>query len=299
MKAVPKHLQAQLQATQPLIVVGMHRSGTSLLVRLLRDVGIHMGSWLSRDAEAVHLQMINRRIYRAAHSDWAEVDALVQAMHSVDFVQQHVARAEKALFTARRPFQRQPPIVAYFGSELWPHIRDGESPAWGWKDPRTSLTLPVWLHIFPEARVVHMLRNGIDVAISIHRRAERQHRSLLKRLTRLDYSPATLDFRHGFHLWETYVSFVLEHRHLIPPGCYLEVRYEDLLAQPVPQLQRVVDLAGHAADPDRLAAACERVNASRLDNAHYAIRYQDDIRALAGADLLRQLGYGVAGAADD
>jgi hypothetical protein len=274
----------------------MHRSGTSLLVRLLGDVGIHMGTWLSRDAEAVHFQMVNRRIYRSAHSDWAEVNTLVEAMHSVEFVEQHVDVAEKVLFHARPPFQRRPPIEDFFGAELWARFSSGASLAWGWKDPRTSLTFPVWLRIFPNARIVHVLRNGIDVAISIHRRAERQRRNLVKRLARLDYSPVTLDFEHGFDLWETYVSFVLAHKHLIPPERYLEVRYEDLLVEPVAQLRRVVDLAGYVAEPERLVGACKRVNAARLDNSRYAARYQEDIRVLAGADLLRRLGYEPVGA---
>jgi hypothetical protein len=295
MSALRKHLQNPLQETQPLIVVGMHRSGTSLLVRLLRDIGIHMGTWLSRDAEAVHFQMVNRRIYRSAHSNWAQVDALLEEMHSDTFVQQRAQLARNALFRARHPFQRRPPIVDFFGVELWARVWSGEPLAWGWKDPRTSLTLPVWLDIFPKAYVVHVLRNGIDVAISIHRRAQRQRRNLVKRLTRLDYVPATLDFRYAFHLWEAYVSYVLEQKHLISPERYLEVRYEDLLADPAAQLQRVVNLAGHTVTTDRLAAACGRVNAARLDNSHYAARYQDQIRVLAGAPLLRQLGYHATG----
>jgi len=255
-----------------------------------------MGTWLSRDAEAVHFQMINRRIYRSAHSDWAEVNALVEAMQSVEFLDQHVDAAEKALFHARHLFQRRPPIVDFFGAERWARVYNGASLAWGWKDPRTSLTFPVWLRIFPQACIVHVLRNGIDVAISIHRRAERQRRNLVKRVARLDYSPATLDFQYGFHLWETYVSFVLAHTHLIPPERYLEVRYEDLLVEPVAQLRRVVGLIDHAVEPDRLVAACERVNAARLDNSRYAARYRQDIRVLADADLLRRLGYDSVGA---
>ncbi len=31
--------------------------------------------------------------------------------------------------------------------------------AWGWKDPRNTFTLPMWLSIFPKARVLHVLRN--------------------------------------------------------------------------------------------------------------------------------------------
>ena len=75
-------MASRLQQTQPLIVLGMHRSGTSLIVRLLSDLGIHMGSWLSRDAESVHFQRLNRRIFAAAGSNWAQVDGLIRLMES-------------------------------------------------------------------------------------------------------------------------------------------------------------------------------------------------------------------------
>ena len=57
------NLEDQLRQSQPLIILGMHRSGTSLAVRLLTAVGIHMGSHLSRDAEAIFFQKLNRRIF--------------------------------------------------------------------------------------------------------------------------------------------------------------------------------------------------------------------------------------------
>lgn len=41
---------------------------------------------------------------------------------------------------------------------------------WGWKDPRNTFTLPIWLRIFPDAKVVSIERNGIDVAQSLRAR---------------------------------------------------------------------------------------------------------------------------------
>ncbi|MBW1793701.1 MAG: sulfotransferase [Deltaproteobacteria bacterium] len=46
-------------------------------------------------------------------------------------------------------------------------------PFWGWKDPRTTLTLPLWLKLFPKARIIHVIRNGIDSALSLWRRCKK------------------------------------------------------------------------------------------------------------------------------
>ena len=48
-----------------------------------------------------------------------------------------------------------------------------EDRRWGWKDPRTSLTLPYWLRLFPTARVIHVHRDPAQAARSLHARAHR------------------------------------------------------------------------------------------------------------------------------
>ena len=43
-------------------------------------------------------------------------------------------------------------------------------PAWGWKDPRTTLTFPFWNDLLPELKAVVCLRNPLEVARSLNRR---------------------------------------------------------------------------------------------------------------------------------
>ena len=43
-------------------------------------------------------------------------------------------------------------------------------PVWGWKDPRTCLTLPFWQQLVPPMRYVICLRNPVDVARSLEQR---------------------------------------------------------------------------------------------------------------------------------
>jgi len=291
MSQTEKDPESQLRQMQPLILLGMHRSGTSLMVRLLADVGVHMGSWLSRDAESVHFQRLNRRIYADTGSRWGQADPLIRAMHSQDFIERQTSATRRALFHDRSFLRRKAVIEDFFGRELWAKVCQSESFTWGWKDPRTSLTFPIWLRLFPQARCVHVLRNGIDVAISIHRRSKRQQRKLRNHLFPIDYSPPTLDFGYSFRLWRIYVSFILGHRRLVPSHRYLEIRYEDLLTEPLRQMRRLVDFAAHPAEDDLLLAACARIDPNRLDNAAYAARYRDEIPALASSPLMRHLGY--------
>jgi LPS sulfotransferase NodH len=278
---------------RPVIVLGMHRSGTSLTARLLRDLGIHMGSWLSRDAEAVFFQRLNRRIMKAAGTrSWGRIDPVVEAMQSPEFVAAQVGKTRRALVWDRHLVRHGRGIEQFFGPDLWPVVQEGSNIAWGWKDPRTALTFPVWREVFPQARFVHVLRNGVDVAISIHRRARRQQQKLSRRLLRLDYDPATLDFRYCFRLWETHVAFVFDHKGLIPPEQFYEIRFEDLLAEPELRLRELADFLDFPVGDDRLASVCRQTDSSRLDNSTYKAEYPDEIPALVAKPLMQQLGYG-------
>ena len=167
-------LEDQLRQSQPLIILGMHRSGTSLAVRLLTEVGIHMGHHLSRDAEAIFFQKLNRRIFQAVDVKWGYVDPLIKAMGSQSFVEEQTRIMLSALFKEKRLLGREIKISEFFGPHHWDEVRKDKLGYWGWKDPRTSITFPIWLRIFPSAKVLHLLRNGIDVAISTHRRSLRQ-----------------------------------------------------------------------------------------------------------------------------
>jgi hypothetical protein len=286
-----RSLEEYIRQMQPLIVMGMHRSGTSLTARLLKDLGIHMGSHLSRDAEAVHFQKINRQIYDSVGSNWSEIDSLVEAMRSEEFIQKQAKRAREALFPETRFYTRKPGISDFFGPQLWDSLSQGETVYWGWKDPRTTITFPIWLRVFPQARFLHVLRNGIDVAISTHRRSHKQRKKIWKRIIRLDYRPITLDFDYCYQLWEKYVLFVLENKEIIPPDHFLEVCYEDLLSTPEQTLREITNFIEYPIQEDLLNAVCEQIDQGRLDNRDYAEPYQDSIPSLAARPLMHHLGY--------
>ncbi|WP_158593413.1 glycosyltransferase [Nitrosovibrio sp. Nv6] len=63
----------------------------------------------------------------------------------------------------------------------------GTSPAWGWKDPRTSLLLPFWRQIFLPTHYIITIRNPLAVAESLLRRNG-------------------IAIRHGSELWFLHVA---------------------------------------------------------------------------------------------
>lgn len=274
----------RLADLQPVILIGMHRSGTSLLTRLLGMFGVHMGQDPSINDESKHLRGLNEHTLRAAQATWTDPERVIKAMCAPDFV------ARQADYYRAHAFAGWGGL-RFWGLQHWLALQQGAVlPPWGWKDPRTSLTLPSWLQVFPQARVIHIYRNGIDVAISLHRRelAQAQRR---RRFYAAPRDPRGLDFRFCFSLWEHYQSHLLTYRSTVPASQYLELRYESLLREPEKVLPTVLTHIGLPPDPDHLAAAIATINTGRLNNEAYAAAYQDVIPELERAPLMRDLGY--------
>ena len=145
----------------PVLVAGMHRSGTSLVGGLLSALGVDMGSRLvpadRRNArgyfEDVDVVELHGRMFRAllpahcaGHADWGWSEAgLVSAEDLSPFED-----AARTLVAARR--------------EACPSDRP-----WGFKDPRTTVSLSLWQRVLPEARFVLVYRFPWEVADSMQR----------------------------------------------------------------------------------------------------------------------------------
>ena len=135
------------------VIIGMHRSGTSLVSELLSGLGVDMGAegGLWEDRCFVDL---NRSILADAGGDWVhppDHGAIVDA--GCDYV------AEIESLIADR--------MAQAGNA------DAGASRWGWKDPRTSLTLSCYLPFLPDLRFVFVKRRKEDVVASLMNRHQK------------------------------------------------------------------------------------------------------------------------------
>jgi hypothetical protein len=266
----------------PLIVIGMHRSGTSLLARLLHRAGVPMGSDRNVHDESAFFLELNKFLFRAAHAEWdypqpalllLEVPELGQALV------EHL-RARCASRGAR----------AYLGWRRWlrgSRIEAQRGP-WGWKDPRNTFTLPLWLEVFPGARVLNVYRNGVDVAESLVVR----ERGRVARIRNAVRSCRCLTHERAFELWTEYVAASLRLTAVLAPDRVHQVRYESFLAKPESGLRDVAGFLGLDLSDGEIRALVSDVEPER------ALAFREDpklvrlYRDTAQHPLMRQLEYG-------
>jgi PAS domain S-box-containing protein len=124
--------------------------------------------------------------------------------------------------------------------------RSGKS-VWAEKTPENIRQFPAIARRFPRARLVHVIRDGRDVACSL-RRAEWMK---LEKITggAPRNSPEVLET--CIRYWAERVAFG---RSLAGSSRYHEIRYEDLVADPERTLRGLLAFAGLAWDPRMLQA---------------------------------------------
>jgi hypothetical protein len=148
---------------------------------------------------------------------------------------------------------------------------------WGWKDPRNTFTLPVWLDIFPEAKIIHLHRSGMDVALSLRRRGRREFR--LQRWYRgvplLHWiRPKRGAFVHslrcdhldaGLALWNEYMEQGNRHVTALKNRA-LDISFENLVREPIRSLSALSNFCGLPADQSAIEHASQQINPGVLSS---------------------------------
>jgi hypothetical protein len=137
-------------------VLGMHRSGTSLLTGMLKHLGVGLGV----DEHQMPPTANNPRGYNENQRIVDLNDEILARFGGSWSSPPHItsdALAQPALSDLRRAARQ---ILAR---------EFGDASLWGWKDPRACLLVPFWELLVPSPRYVICLRNPADVARSLAR----------------------------------------------------------------------------------------------------------------------------------
>lgn len=175
---------APSESRQAVTILGMHRCGTSLTARVLNLLGLDLGP----DEDFLEPQFDNPRGYWEQRPIMEVNDAIFEALGGTWYRPPDMPSG----------WHRRPEV-----EELKPRAREiiaaqfGEARAWGWKDPRTSLTLPFWREIVPDARYVVCFRRPTDVLASLLRREPNTHTPDSANRLWLRYSAEALENTNG------------------------------------------------------------------------------------------------------
>jgi hypothetical protein len=244
---------------KPIIVLGMHRGGTSLVGELLHAWGASAGQkelLIPADEdnrqgywEYLPFVRFNQHLLESAGASWVvplsrEDDVLLEA-------------------SSLEPIKRQE-AVSLIGS------MPVDKP-WFWKDPRTSVLLPFWKRVWGPVTYVIAVRHPIEIAMSLRKR------------NRLPVSASLL-------LWQKYMIDTLAHTEGTASRIFMD--FDELIRDPEAECQRLASFLegeyGPSNQLESLSTMRRAVNPSQrhhrsmvqLRQAPQATAAQEDLYAL-------------------
>lgn len=249
-------MDSSTQSTEaPVIVVGSGGSGTRLVARILIDSGIHMGADLNESLDDLLFTFLFKRPTRFDRNPLTSnrtVERLVCLHEKIsrgadrltigDRVQLAGAAYDHAV---RRRFYDRAWIT-----ERMRQIRQRAQrpPApWGWKEPHAAYFLDALSGVYPQARLILVTRNGLDMAYT---RTDQQLRHWPRsfQLDGDDTCPLNL-----WTYWYRYNRYLMGRGRALFGDRFLCVRHEDLCQSPRVSIDQMVDFAS--------ASACQATDA--------------------------------------
>ena len=136
----------------------------------------------------------------------------------------------------QRMAQADPMIGSLLAAVFEAYAARFDKPRWGDKRPAYIDRLDVVLRLFPDAQIIHVIRDGRDCVSSLKR---------MPWWRRSTYA--------AIRTWVDAIDNGARARATLAADQYAEVRYEDLVAAPEPELRRLAAWLGEEFDPAMLA----------------------------------------------
>lgn len=178
---VPIRVGGQGAPSGPLVIGGLGGSGTRVVAKLAIELGFDLGNDLDQRLDD---RWFNLLFFRP---DWlrGKVDAGSNEVRVGLDLMRKQALGRPALRLAdirfiagawrdvsrRTELSRHPSV--WGAGRIWRFMRSrpnsSKASGWGWKEPISHLVAPDLLSHFPDARYIHVMRHGLDMAHSSNR----------------------------------------------------------------------------------------------------------------------------------
>jgi hypothetical protein len=258
----------------PVVICGSGGSGTRIVARAVRHAGYFMGLNLNASDDSLDVAAFLNRWVDAylEHEPW-------------------IAPGPEGPGRSSAGWDGAPQMAEDFVRTIDLH-RSGalEEPHWGWKAPRTIFLLPFVHRQFPRMRLVHVVRDGKDMAYSKNQAQLVRHGAWVlsdEERERLAAPVRAMTFWSRVNLAAArYGEARLGER-------YLRVRFEDACADPATTIRRIFEHVGRADAPSASYAAAVAEVAAPPTIGRWRGRNSEEVAALAeaGGAGLAKFGY--------
>jgi len=186
-------------------IVGMHRSGTSMVAQLLHQCGLYLGP----DDQLLGANSGNQEGH-FEHTGFLKID---------DALLRHFGGSWEFPPELEPGWEKDASLEELrSGARSLLETFSGRSP-WGWKEPRTTILLPFWKSMIPNLRFVICVRSPLEVAKSLAKRNK-------------------IPIERGVFLWYRYLRAAIEDT----GGCPRMITfYDDFFIEAAAEFHRLIE----------------------------------------------------------
>lgn len=242
----------------PIVVGGLGGSGTRVVACILQELATDLGPHLNKQLDNLWFTALFKRpewIQRQKERGGEPIRVLLRLLARAlgDGLDGKLPPQEAALLAEAR----EDILAGRAGSGARVSALDtlcqaagSQANRWGWKEPNSHIVLDELIDAIPRPRYIHVVRHGLDMALSNNTQQARNWGALYG-LTPIP-SEARVPPRFAFEYWKrSNERAITLARQRLGAGL-LVVRFEKLCAEPVSQIQRIADWASLPLSPDTL-----------------------------------------------
>jgi hypothetical protein len=167
------HHTFRIKSNEPVAIGGIGGSGTRVVSELLINLGFYMGGTLNKALDNLWFTILmkNPLWFEKLPAEEIIIDrfnlfkeSMINGLHNniddtdLNYIMNMVSVFEtNSLLISKEQVEqliqsKQPEAKKYIG--------------WGWKEPNTHVFLPELFKVFDQAKYIHVIRNGLDMAFS-------------------------------------------------------------------------------------------------------------------------------------
>jgi hypothetical protein len=276
---------------QPVIILGMHRSGTTMITKILEQLGLFVGDRKELNHEALFFWEINNWIFDL-HTARPELP------HNLQYTN---PKTRQIIEESLQYFIKSSRKKKYLGSlhSQYPSLADLDF-NFGWKDPKNIFTIDFWKTVFPHPKIIHVYRNPMDCVSSyierdlvLKNKFEWNWKKKLKRrfliAHNFNYNFRLFNMEQGYQLWLEYVGKAVRLQAEYPD--YLEIKYETFLQNPEPEIRKLCQFCNLSPAENTVQNQINTLQKNRAYSFLNHPAYVDFYQKIKNDALMEQLGY--------